>query len=108
MGEREMTERQKGIEYVLKQKCCKGVQQPELSIGDTAEVTPSKGLNVRKAPGLGGKKNGGITKGKKVVIECGPVCNDGIVWWKVRRKDVAGWAAEGEKGKGRYLKRVSG
>jgi hypothetical protein len=98
-----------GIEYVLNQKCCKDVQKPRLRIGQRAKVTSKgDGLRLRKAPGLGGEEILGMTKGTRVDIECGPVCVNKIVWWRVKHGTQRGWSAEGEKGEGYYLKQVFG
>ena len=52
------------------------------------------GLRIREAPSLGGTILRTMNKGTEVVVECGPVCANGIVWWGVKRGKRRGWSAE--------------
>lgn len=63
---------------------------------------------VREAPDTGAKVIQQIYPGELVRVLEGPVCADGVVFWKVENKSIpggAGWTAEGD-GKEYYLEPV--
>lgn len=55
--------------------------------------------NLRDAPGSAeGKIVGSLDPGEGLVVESGPVCKAGTIWWEVHTLDSTkeGWTAEGE------------
>lgn len=96
-----------GIDYVLDQPCCEGLQRPNLRPGDRATVKVN--LHLRRLPA---KRAGSIRlmrAGEKVFVMCGPFCDDedGIIWWRVAQQpDMVGWCAENKQGEGYFLEKV--
>jgi hypothetical protein len=75
-----------------------------LKVGEQARVTGKPGdppNRVRDNPSLSATQIGSLEPGTMVEILEGPVCADGLVWWKVSEDEwygggVAGWTAEGD------------
>jgi len=52
---------------------------------------------VRALPGRSGELVGEVGPGEFVVVEAGPECADGYIWWRVRsEKGLVGWTVEGD------------
>jgi hypothetical protein len=94
---------------------CRDAPNTRLSIGARAYVRDPAGGNagnrVRGTPGLSGKRVGSVPAGKTLRVLQGPVCKDGMVWWRVRAEGkhaLRGWTSEGKPiegkpGKGFFL-----
>jgi hypothetical protein len=74
---------------------CPDALPPRLLIGATAVVLPGSPNRLRDAPTLSGAVIGEIPPGEQFFVTDGPVCADGIVWWRVYYADLSGWTAEG-------------
>lgn len=84
---------------------CSGAATTRLAIGDVARVVADR-LSVREAPGTDSATVYGtsIGKGRTVTILDGPVCSDGMLWWRGEtglitltngeQHNIAGWMAE--------------
>ncbi|MBW4438107.1 MAG: hypothetical protein KME04_13275 [Pleurocapsa minor GSE-CHR-MK-17-07R] len=75
-----------------------GCAQPlPLSVGSTISLEP--GVNLRNIPNL----NGAVTNYYQIetllIVQEGPVCNNGYNWWRVSGSGEPGWAVEGRPGR---------
>ncbi len=68
-----------------------------LSVGDHAEVLIQVGLKMRKEP-AGAEIGYQAFSGKDLTILDGPVCKNGVVWWKINFLGYYGWVMEGQDG----------
>jgi hypothetical protein len=103
-------------------KCCEDFGPTKLEIGDKAQVPKKQARNaIRCAPR---KERGSdnirawIPAEREMTILYGPVCEDKYLWWAIKTtnaqtqsgqeidKEVEGWTAEWERGKGYYLETV--
>lgn len=79
---------------------CAGALPPILRPGDTAAVTytPPVANRFRKAPGFSGTVIGMLEPGSVFRVMDGPVCADGLYWYRVSHNDTYGWTAESDDG----------
>lgn len=89
---------------------CRAPLGTRLAMGERAHVQDPTGRNlgnnVRKAPGLGGEEIGEIPVDTTLRVLQGPVCRDGMAWWKIYTEGkpaLRGWTSEGKPGEGFYL-----
>jgi len=80
---------------------CNNSQPTRLDVGMQARIAPILGANfhlrVRLAPGLDNEATCRMKSGAVFHITGGPVCADGMVWWKIETSaGCAGWAAESD------------
>lgn len=75
---------------------CPGAPQPRLLVGGQGRVTPGDPNNVRDAAAPSGTKVGEIPGGEVFFVLEGPVCTDGLNWWRVSYDDLTGWTVEGQ------------
>lgn len=61
---------------------------------DTATVAPSAFAVLREAPASSSAVVGRLSPTTVIVVEDGPYCDEGIVWWLVAGADLSGWTAE--------------
>jgi hypothetical protein len=67
----------------------------QLTEGSTAIVRASDGLNMRNKPSLTATSIASNYAATPVTILYGPVCNNGYVWWLIRKANgTEGWSAE--------------
>lgn len=71
---------------------------PRLVVGQNARVTIDTPSRVRDVAGLNGTQVGQINPIDTVLVVDGPVCLDGINWWRVSVGSTTGWTAEGLDG----------
>lgn len=78
-----------------------------LKVGDAVEVISGAANRLRSGPGLSyGKLAVNVKPGAVWYVQQGPVCADGINWYRVAAYDAEGWTAEGQAGYGYYLGRT--
>jgi hypothetical protein len=94
----------------LVQGDCKGPLGTRLALGERAYVQDptgrDQGNRIRETPGLDGVRQGLIPVGTALRVLQGPVCRNGMAWWKVRTEGesaLRGWTSEGQAGEGFYL-----
>lgn len=80
---------------VAEEFVCDGALATRLAIEVTAMVAPGSPNRLRLSPSLDGEPVGQIPSGEQVILQDGPVCADGIVWWGVTYDGITGWTAEG-------------
>lgn len=85
--------------YALPKAC--PVKYTRLQVGGKAVVSKALDLpnRIRSEPKKGDNIIAQIYPGTTVTILEGPVCADGVVWWKVAHSSIpdgAGWTAEGD------------
>lgn len=79
-----------------------------LKVGDAVEVISGAANRLRAGPGLSyGKLAINVKPGEVWYVQGGPVCADGINWYRVAAYDAEGWTAEGQVGAGYYLGRTN-
>ena len=88
--------------------CDKGFSR--LSLGQTITVVEANHPNrVRSVPHVSnGNVTGQISSGMTATVVDGPVCADGLVFWKIKSKKIPGgigWTAEGD-GKTHWLEQI--
>ncbi|GAB4546591.1 MAG: hypothetical protein OHK0023_06460 [Anaerolineae bacterium] len=75
---------------------CFGAPAPRLIPNITALVIYEQGLNLRSAPGRTANLVMGVNPYTEVqVLNDTPVCQDNLIYWKVRVNGREGWIAEG-------------
>jgi hypothetical protein len=77
------------VTYTRLQKGMQVVVSEELDAPNRVRSEPKKGENITAQ----------IYPGTTVKVIDGPVCADGIVWWKVELSSIpdgSGWTAEGD------------
>lgn len=88
-------EGQSGIENIV----CLGAPDSRLNLGVTARVSADDPtpLRVRSEPNLGGTIVTEYQPGTEILIQGGPICADGYLWWQIFNPadNVIGWMAEG-------------
>ncbi|MCB9452951.1 MAG: SH3 domain-containing protein [Anaerolineaceae bacterium] len=77
---------------------CPGAPPPLLVVGEHGRVLPGDANNVRDTPTRSGTKIGAIPGGEVFTVLEGPVCADGLNWWRVTYGDLTGWTVEGASG----------
>ncbi|MFZ6030092.1 MAG: SH3 domain-containing protein [Chloroflexota bacterium] len=79
---------------------CKNALAPQLVVGKWAHVRPDTDTpnRLRDAPGFDGKPIGYALPGESVEVLDGPICKEGMWWWKVATSEnnLVGWTAEGD------------
>jgi sugar lactone lactonase YvrE len=84
--------------YTVPTPAC-GVGWTRLKVGDRAVVTPGDQNRVRSVPQKGDNGIGSLPVGSVMTILEGPVCADGLIFWKVSNASIpggSGWTAEGD------------
>jgi hypothetical protein len=74
---------------------CSGALPIRLTVGQPARVTPGAANNIRSAPSLSAQKIGQIPGEAGFSVLEGPVCGDGLNYWRVSYNGIIGWTAEG-------------
>ncbi|MEP7287159.1 MAG: DPP IV N-terminal domain-containing protein [Chloroflexota bacterium] len=82
-------------------RCVGFVRPPRLSINGHGRVTPGLPnlINTKAArPSLtpSSRSIGKIPAGGTFSVLDGPVCNDGVMWWKVDYRGTVGWTGEAD------------
>ena len=78
---------------------CLSAPAPRLRHDFLAAVVPgTPPVILRDEPTFRSNRLGTLTPGASFRVVNGPVCADGIIWWKVSSAGVDGWAAEGQNG----------
>ena len=79
---------------------CGRALSPILQPGDTAAVTytPPVANRFRKDPGFSGTVIGMLEPGSVFRVMDGPVCADGLYWYRVNYNGINGWTAESDDG----------
>ena len=73
----------------------------DLTAGSFAYVR--SGIIIRAQPTTSSAILGYVAQNTDVVITEGPVCNLGIVWWKVRGTENPGWVAQSTVDDGQFV-----
>ncbi len=72
-----------------------GYLPPRLALGDAGAIRADGVPNrVRETPALDGHYLFDIQPGSRFTLIAGPVCADGVVWWRVDSDGRVGWTAE--------------
>lgn len=74
---------------------CPGAPAPRLILHGQGRVLPGDSNNVRSQPSRSGELFGAIPGGEQFTVLEGPVCADGMNWWRVDSPSAAGWTVEG-------------
>ncbi|MBC7872185.1 MAG: SH3 domain-containing protein [Chitinophagaceae bacterium] len=79
---------------------CSGAPSPRLIVNERGRVLDDdpRPLNVRSGPGTDYRIFGRLEVLDVFLVESGPNCGDGYVWFKIRRGILEGWIAEGDLG----------
>lgn len=81
-----------------------GYLPPRLSIGMDDATTAERVFAVlRDTPAINGTISGRVNPATTITIEEGPICTNGIVWWRVATDDLTGWTAESNVATGDYF-----
>ncbi len=76
---------------------CPGMLPSRLTVGQGGRVIPDTSANnLRTLPFKGSDVLAKIPAGDSFTVISGPVCSDGIVWWRVNYPPLDGWTAESE------------
>lgn len=72
-------------------------QPPRLSVGQNARITTDSNIpnRMRTQPALNNNVVARIPAGAQIYVMEGPVCNEGMHWWRVSYNNQVGWTAEG-------------
>lgn len=73
-----------------------GYLPPRLTVGEQARVLPETPLNLRPAPTIDLARLAVVPTGTSFIVEDGPRCNAGYIWWQLTFEDITGWVAEGD------------
>jgi hypothetical protein len=84
---------------------CERAAPSRLVVGLRAVVLGDKPNNVRSAPSRAANRlfqvpslyTSGVEENAVLDVLEGPVCGDGLAWWRVRLKNREGWTAEGDE-----------
>jgi hypothetical protein len=73
---------------------------PRLAIGEQGRVLVTDGqpLNIRDAASVNGQPVAQLPEGSAFTVLEGPVCADGLHWWRIQSGEAIGWSAEGMDG----------
>ncbi len=74
---------------------CPGAPAPRLTIDGSGRVLPGEANNVREQPARSGTLIGAIPGGTTFSVLEGPVCADGLNWWRIKTDAITGWTVEG-------------
>lgn len=76
---------------------CPGALLPRLRVNQSAQVIIIIGLNLREEPNFLSNLLLTIPLGTEVGVIEGPICQNGLYWWKILLTDgTEGWAAEAD------------
>jgi uncharacterized protein YraI len=75
---------------------CTNSPPTRLSVGQTARVSAGSPNNVRSSPSTSAQRIGQIPGGASFQILEGPICGDGLTFWRVNYNGLIGWTAEGQ------------
>jgi len=75
---------------------CPGFVASQLTVGGEGVVTPGAANNVRAFPTTNSQIVAKIAAGERFEVLAGPVCNNGLAWWRVQYLNFVGWTAEGQ------------
>ncbi len=78
---------------------CPGAFPARLTVGVMGRVTPGLPNIMRSQPtktNSASKVVGQIPAGATFMVQGGPACADGYVWWQVNYRSTVGWTPEGE------------
>lgn len=74
-----------------------GYLPPRLAVGAAGRsIDDGVPSNVRSEPSRSASVVVQIPAGERFTVLEGPVCNEGLVWWRVMYGNFSGWTAEGE------------
>jgi hypothetical protein len=73
---------------------------PRLAVGEQGIVLVTDGqpLNIRDAASINGQLVAQLPEGNAFTVIEGPVCADGLHWWRIQSGEINGWSAEGMDG----------
>ncbi len=74
---------------------CPGAPAPRLVVDGSGRVLPGDANNVRDEPSRDATLLGAIPGGAEFSVLEGPLCVDGLNWWRVKSADLSGWTVEG-------------
>lgn len=74
---------------------CPGAPVPRLIVDALGRVLPGDANNVREQPSRDGSLIGAIPGDTEFTVLEGPVCADGLNWWRVETDEITGWTVEG-------------
>ncbi len=77
---------------------CPGAPAPRLAVDGVGRVLPGDANNVRAQPLRDAELIGAIPGGAAFRVLEGPICADGLNWWRVETDDITGWTVEGADG----------
>lgn len=77
---------------------CPGAPAPRLTVDGFGRVLPGDANNLRDQPSRNGERIGAIPGGAGFTVLEGPVCADGLNWWRVQSESLTGWTVEGANG----------
>lgn len=77
---------------------CPGAPASRLTVGGLGRVTPGTANNFRSGPSSGSAKIGELPGSAVFTVLEGPVCADGMAYWRVNYNGQEGWTAEGRGG----------
>ncbi|MBZ0276904.1 MAG: SH3 domain-containing protein [Anaerolineae bacterium] len=69
--------------------------QPRLTVGGEGRITSGTPSRVRAIAGTSGEQVGQIQPIEVFTVLEGPVCADGVNWWRISVGSLEGWTAEG-------------
>lgn len=74
---------------------CPGFMPSRLQVGHLGRVLPGPANNMRDEPSTTGTIIAKIAGAEAFAILEGPVCSQGLAWWRVAFRNQEGWTAEG-------------
>jgi WD40 repeat protein len=74
---------------------CPGALPSRLVVGERGRATPGDANNVREQPTTQSAIVGHIPGGDFFRVLEGPICAEGMAWWKVESGEAVGWTMEG-------------
>lgn len=77
------------------QVACPGFLPSRLLVGEQGRVVPGPANNLRSEPASGTQQLAEIPGGATFLVLEGPLCAQGLAWWRVDYRGQIGWTAEG-------------
>ncbi len=74
---------------------CEGFVESRLVAGHIGRVVPGPANNVREEPSTDSLIVAKIAGGERFMVLEGPVCAEGMAWWRVAFQNWEGWTSEG-------------
>jgi hypothetical protein len=71
---------------------CEGALEPRMTIGGDGRARVQADVVLRESPD--GPRIGTVQAGTRFVVQAGPVCAAGKLWWQIVYRNVTGWVAE--------------